>query len=228
MEMLKNISFEELLNSVTNIRKAYEEKGEKLTFEEALNKLPSFLPNIPFRYFIQLKRILSEHDSFAYEEFKKKHEELEFDITGTTHKEFPYWEIMLDSADSTIAAIEEKLKGNAKIYPGYTTLKNAQNLVLSSGTTNGYALQKAMFFKKYGKKFPNYSVRLEKIETGLGNLVPEYKKFMAKLYSYGITTKSLDTFNLILNRLEYLVEDKAVEHPSNQKYLSKIKFILNN
>ena len=210
--MLKNISFEELLNSVTNIRKAHEEKGEKLTFEEALNKLPSFLPNISFRHFIQLKRILSEHDSFAYEEFKKKHEELEFDVTGTTHKEFPYWEIMLDSADSSIAAIEEKLKENAKIYPGYATLKNAQNLVLSSGTTNGYALQKAMFFKKYGKKYPNYSVRLEKIETGLG----------------AVTTKSLDTFNLILNRLEYLVEDKSVEHPSNQKYLSKIKFILNN
>ena len=33
MEMLKNISFEELLNSVTNIRKAHEEKGEKLSFE---------------------------------------------------------------------------------------------------------------------------------------------------------------------------------------------------
>lgn len=227
--LLKDTTIDGLLTSVDNIIAANKKDSATIDFDTAVNKLNTFLPNITFRDFTQLKLILKQHDSLKYAKFIKQHDYITYDPSGTSAHEFPYWEIMLDSMNATMEALVEQFKNNPKDLFKYKHLFDARDLkILSRYSANAVTLQRAMFFKKLGNKSIEYSARLEMIEAGLKDLIPAYNRFLAKLYGYGTTTKDLTTFNYILNRLEYMIEDEELTHPSNQEYLAKIKLLLNN
>ena len=225
MAMLKNISFDDLLDTLKKIAAAHEKEGTTLTFAQQVEKLVTFLPNISFKDFVELKLILTQHDYLRYKKFQKEHLYIEFDPTGTSPDHFPWWEIMLDTEDTTLETL--KYSTDKQKYEKMREAKELNQIGIL--TLNGnYLMYRQLFLKKYGQMHPNYSARLDKIEAGLKALVPTCSKFLAKVIFYCYREKDPKMLELIMNRLTYLIEDKDLSHPSNIEYLERIKKLSNN
>ena len=227
METIREVKFEELYDILDKIKIAHEKEEKTLTFAQTIEKLATFLPNIAFRHFMELKAILRDHDSVAYDKFINdfEHEYITFDRTGTSEKHFEFWEIMLDMEDSTLGVFQQS--GEKDKYEKMLEAKEL-NKIAQDQTNGNYLVYRTMFLKKYGKVFPQFSARLNKVEAGLKELEPNCSKFLAKLVNYCTKNKDTKLLELVLNRVDYLLDDIRISHPSNQEYINKIRKISNN
>lgn len=225
MDKLKNVKFDDIYELLDKIEKAHEKEGKTLNFNEKVEKLATFLPNISFRHFIELKLILREHDYIRYENFKKEHDYIDFDSTGTSPEHFSWWEIMLDMEDSTLETL--KVNNTTEHYKDLVEAKEL-NKIGALKINSNYLLHRQLFLKKFGAKFPTFSARLDLVEAGLKKLEPNCGKFLCKVVYYCTKENNTKLFELILNRIDYLLADIALNHPSNVKYLEIIKKLSNN
>ena len=71
---LSDVSLNDLQTTILKLKKI----NNVPTFEDAIDSLVTFLPNITFREFMMLKIIIKEFDSIKYEDFLKTHNHLEY------------------------------------------------------------------------------------------------------------------------------------------------------
>lgn len=225
MEMLKEIKFEEIYDILDKIKEAHKKENQELNFNQTVEKLSTFFPNIAFRHFIELKMILRDHDYLKFDKFRQEHDYIEFDRTGTSEEHFPWWEVMLDMENSTLETLKES-KNITQYGPMYFAKELTPLFDLKINTA--YLMHRQLFLKKYGKQFPTFSARLDRAEAGLKELEPNFSKFLSKVIYYCYHQKSTRLLELVLNRIDYLLEDTELRHPSNVQYLEKIKKLSNN
>jgi hypothetical protein len=225
MEMLRDVKFEEIYDILDKIKEAHKKEDKNLNFNQTVEKLATFLPNIAFRHFIELKMILREHDYLKFDNFRKNNDYIEFDRSGTSEEHFPWWEVMIDMEDATLQTLKET-NNMAQYGPMYFAKELLPLFDLK--IQPAYLMHRQLFLKKYGKQFPTFSARLNRAEAGLKELEPKFNVFLSKVIYYCYHQKSTKLLELVLNRIDYLLEDKNLTHPSNVQYLSKIKKLSNN
>ena len=95
---LSDVSLNDLQTTILKLKKI----NNVPTFEDAIDSLVTFLPNITFREFMMLKIIIKEFDSIKYEDFLKTHNHLEYDPTGTSPSNIKFWEPLLELRDAEV------------------------------------------------------------------------------------------------------------------------------
>ena len=198
------------------------------TFEDAIDSLVTFLPNITFREFMMLKIIIKDFDSIKYEDFLKSHNHLEYDPTGTSPSNIKFWEPLLELKDAEVKMYQtlEKPPSMAKREIEAKTLNHVS--ALKATNIPSYFMLRKVYLQKISHNFPYYSARLQKVEAGLRNLVQKPDEILARILFYCYKTKSDKLLGCILSRLEFLIQDTDLKHPSNIEYLNKLKSFENN
>ena len=198
------------------------------TFEDAIDSLVTFLPNITFREFMMLKIIIKDFDSIKYEDFLKSHSHLEYDPTGTSPSNIKFWEPLLELKDAEVKMYQtlEKPPSMAKREIEAKTLNHVS--ALKATNIPSYFMLRKVYLQKISHNFPYYSARLQKVEAGLRKLVQKPDDILARILFYCYKTKSDKLLGCILNRLEFLIQDTDLKHPSNIEYLNKLKNFENN
>lgn len=198
------------------------------TFEDAIDSLVTFLPNITFREFMMLKIIIKDFDSIKYEDFLKSHSHLEYDPTGTSPSNIKFWEPLLELKDAEVKMYQtlEKPPSMAKREIEAKTLNHVS--ALKATNIPSYFMLRKVYLQKISHNFPYYSARLQKVEVGLRKLVQKPDDILARILFYCYKTKSDKLLGCILNRLEFLIQDVELKHPSNIEYLNKLKSFENN
>ena len=198
------------------------------TFEDAIDSLVTFLPNITFREFMMLKIIIKDFDSIKYEDFLKSHSHLEYDPTGTSPSNIKFWEPLLELKDAEVKMYQtlEKPPTMAKREIEAKTLNHVS--ALKATNIPSYFMLRKVYLQKISHNFPYYSARLQKVEAGLKKLVQKPDDILARILFYCYKTKSDKLLGCILNRLEFLIQDVDLKHPSNIEYLNKLKSFENN
>ena len=198
------------------------------TFEDAIDSLVTFLPNITFREFMMLKIIIKDFDSIKYEDFLKSHSHLEYDPTGTSPSNIKFWEPLLELKDAEVKMYQtlEKPPSMAKREIEAKTLNHVS--ALKATNIPSYFMLRKVYLQKISHNFPYYSARLQKVEAGLTKLVQKPDDILARILFYCYKTKSDKLLGCILNRLEFLIQDTELKHPSNVEYLNKLKSFENN
>lgn len=198
------------------------------TFEDALDGLVTFLPNITFREFMALKVIIKDFDSIRYGDFCKAHPELEYDPSGTSPSNIKFWEPLLEMRDAEV-----------KMYMGLTNPPPSAKREIEAKTLESvsamkvqkipsYYMTRKVYLQKISKNFPYYSARLQKIEAGLKQFLDKPEDSLARIIFYCYKNKSDKLLGNIMNRLEFLIQDTNLTHPSNVEYLNKLKSFANN
>ena len=198
------------------------------TFEDAIDSLVTFLPNITFREFMMLKIIIKDFDSIKYEDFLKSHSHLEYDPTGTSSSNIKFWEPLLELKDAEVKMYQtlEKPSSMAKREIEAKTLNHIS--ALKATNIPSYFMLRKVYLQKISHNFPYYSARLQKVEAGLKKIVQKPDDILARILFYCYKTKSDKLLGCILNRLEFLIQDTDLKHPSNIEYLNKLKNFENN
>lgn len=198
------------------------------TFEDAIDSLVTFLPNITFREFMMLKIIIKDFDSIKYEDFLKSHSHLEYDPTGTSPSNIKFWEPLLELKDAEVKMYQtlEKPPSMAKREIEAKTLNHVS--ALKATNIPSYFMLRKVYLQKISHNFPYYSARLQKVEAGLTKLVQKPDEILARILFYCYKTKSDKLLGCILDRLEFLIQDTDLKHPSNIEYLNKLKSLENN
>ena len=198
------------------------------TFEDAIDSLVTFLPNITFREFMMLKIIIKDFDSIKYEDFLKSHSHLEYDPTGTSPSNIKFWEPLLELKDAEVKMYQtlEKPPSMAKREIEAKTLNHVS--ALKATNIPSYFMLRKVYLQKISHNFPYYSARLQKVEAGLKKLVQKPDEILARILFYCYKTKSDKLLGCILTRLEFLIQDVELKHPSNIEYLNKLKSFENN
>ena len=198
------------------------------TFEDAIDSLVTFLPNITFREFMMLKIIIKDFDSIKYEDFLKSHSHLEYDPTGTSPSNIKFWEPLLELKDAEVKMYQtlEKPPSMAKREIEAKTLNHVS--ALKATNIPSYFMLRKVYLQKISHNFPYYSARLQKVEAGLKKLVQKPDDILARILFYCYKTKSDKLLGCILTRLEFLIQDVELKHPSNIEYLNKLKSFENN
>ena len=198
------------------------------TFEDAIDSLVTFLPNITFREFMMLKIIIKDFDSIKYEDFLKSHSHLEYDPTGTSPSNIKFWEPLLELKDAEVKMYQtlEKPPSVAKREIEAKTLNHVS--ALKATNIPSYFMLRKVYLQKISHNFPYYSARLQKVEAGLRKLVQKPDDILARILFYCYKTKSDKLLGCILDRLEFLIQDTDLKHPSNIEYLNKLKNFENN
>ena len=198
------------------------------TFEDAIDSLVTFLPNITFREFMMLKIIIKDFDSIKYEDFLKSHNHLEYDPTGTSPSNIKFWEPLLELKDAEVKMYQtlENPPSMAKREIEAKTLNHVS--ALKATNIPSYFMLRKVYLQKISHNFPYYSARLQKVEAGLKKLVQKPDEILARILFYCYKTKSDKLLGCILNRLEFLIQDTDLKHPSNIEYLNKLKNFENN
>lgn len=198
------------------------------TFEDAIDSLVTFLPNITFREFMMLKIIIKDFDSIKYEDFLKSHNHLEYDPTGTSPSNIKFWEPLLELKDAEVKMYQtlEKPPSMAKREIEAKTLNHVS--ALKATNIPSYFMLRKVYLQKISHNFPYYSARLQKVEAGLKKIVQKPDEILARILFYCYKTKSDKLLGCILTRLEFLIQDTDLKHPSNIEYLNKLKNFENN
>ena len=198
------------------------------TFEDAIDSLVTFLPNITFREFMMLKIIIKDFDSIKYEDFLKSHNHLEYDPTGTSPSNIKFWEPLLELKDAEVKMYQtlEKPPSMAKREIEAKTLNHVS--ALKATNIPSYFMLRKVYLQKISHNFPYYSARLQKVEAGLKKIVQKPDDILARILFYCYKTKSDKLLGCILDRLEFLIQDTDLKHPSNIEYLNKLKNFENN
>ena len=198
------------------------------TFEDAIDSLVTFLPNITFREFMMLKIIIKDFDSIKYEDFLKSHSHLEYDPTGTSPSNIKFWEPLLELKDAEVKMYQtlEKPPSMAKREIEAKTLNHIS--ALKATNIPSYFMLRKVYLQKISHNFPYYSARLQKVEAGLTKLVQKPDDILARILFYCYKTKSDKLFGCILTRLEFLIQDIELKYSSNIEYLNKLKNFENN
>lgn len=198
------------------------------TFEDAIDSLVTFLPNITFREFMMLKIIIKDFDSIKYEDFLKSHSHLEYDPTGTSPSNIKFWEPLLELKDAEVKMYQtlEKPSSMAKREIEAKTLNHVS--ALKATNIPSYFMLRKVYLQKISHNFPYYSARLQKVEAGLKKIVQKPDDILARILFYCYKTKSDKLLGCILDRLEFLIQDTDLKHPSNIEYLNKLKNFENN
>ena len=106
------------------------------------------------------------------------------------------------------------------------TLKHVSELKVTN--IPSYFMLQKVYLQKISNNFPYYSARLQKVEAGLKKFVQKPDVILARIIFYCYKTKSDKLLGCILNRLEFLIQDTDLKHPSNIEYLNKLKNFENN
>ena len=221
---LSDVSLNDLQTTILKLKKI----NNVPTFEDAIDSLVTFLPNITFREFMMLKIIIKEFDSIKYEDFLKTHNHLEYDPTGTSPSNIKFWEPLLELRDAEVKMYQtlENPPSSAKREIEAKTLKSIS--ALKATNIPSYYMLKKVYLQKISHNFPYYSARLQKVEAGLKKIVQKPEIILARIIFYCYKTKSDKLLGCILNRLEFLIQDTELKHPSNIEYLNKLKSFENN
>ncbi len=221
---LSDVSLNDLQTTILKLKKI----NNVPTFEDAIDSLVTFLPNITFREFMMLKIIIKDFDSIKYEDFLKSHNHLEYDPTGTSPSNIKFWEPLLELKDAEVKMYQtlEKPPSMAKREIEAKTLNHVS--ALKATNIPSYFMLRKVYLQKISHNFPYYSARLQKVEAGLRNLVQKPDDVLARILFYCYKTKSDKLLGCILNRLEFLIQDVDLKHPSNIEYLNKLKSFENN
>lgn len=216
---LSDVSLNDLQAIVLKLKKI----NNVPTFEDAIDSLVTFLPNITFREFMMLKVIIKDFDSIKYEDFLKQCPHLEYDPTGTSPSNIKFWEPLLELKDTEVKMYQnlENPPSMAKREIEAKTLKHVSELKVTN--IPSYFMLQKVYLQKISNNFPYYSARLQKVEAGLKKFVQKPDVILARIIFYCYKTKSDKLLGCILNRLEFLIQDTELKHPSNIEYLNKLK-----
>ena len=221
---LSDVSLNDLQAIVLKLKKI----NNVPTFEDAIDSLVTFLPNITFREFMMLKVIIKDFDSIKYGDFLKQYPHLEYDPTGTSPSNIKFWEPLLELKDTEVKMYQnlENPPSMAKREIEAKTLKHVSELKVTN--IPSYFMLQKVYLQKISNNFPYYSARLQKVEAGLKKFVQKPDVILARIIFYCYKTKSDKLLGCILNRLEFLIQDTDLKHPSNIEYLNKLKTFENN
>lgn len=219
---LSEVKLDDLFKVYLKVKDIHERTYDIVEEDLALDKMATFFPNISFRQFMEVKSILKDHDSLRYSVFIKNNPELLYDPTGTSQNPIECWEPLLELADAQI-----KLVSGMK---GSECLIEAKNLteIEKFKINSHYSMYRTLFLKKYGHLNKDYADKFKFVENGLKPLEPNYQKFLLKLLAYCYKHNDLALLDNVLTRLDYLIADTKLKHPSNVEYLNRISKIANN
>jgi len=237
--LLKNIKLDELFQVYLKVKDIHERRNDMILEDVALDKMATFLPNISFKQFTELKSILKDHDSMRYNYFISKNPDLLYDPSGTSESPIKWWEPMLELEDAQVLLYKDFIDNPNKLNDMLVSkdkkvrenAKNIQNLFTAKflnieKSNSPYLMNRKLFLQKH----PNYSAQLKYIEAGLKSLDVDCNLVLSSIIKASKSGSDYNVylFDKILTRLTYLLEDKELKHESNREYLMKIKSFSNN